>query len=97
MLTRSDPFVNSRRRKGSHSGKGLRHFSMKVCEKVQRKQITSYNEVADELVNEIFDPATGEVGFETRSYAYFVLFLIYSEMYFSYFYYVVIFIFSNNQ
>ena len=35
---------------------------MKVCEKVQRKQITSYNEVADELVNEIFDPATGEVG-----------------------------------
>lgn len=34
------------------SGKGLRHFSMKVCEKVQQKGITSYNEVADELVHE---------------------------------------------
>jgi len=34
------------------SGKGLRHFSMKVCEKVQQKGITSYNEVADELVQE---------------------------------------------
>lgn len=33
-------------------GKGLRHFSMKVCEKVQQKGITSYNEVADELVQE---------------------------------------------
>ncbi|XP_010829838.1 PREDICTED: transcription factor Dp-1 [Bison bison bison] len=32
--------------------KGLRHFSMKVCEKVQRKGTTSYNEVADELVAE---------------------------------------------
>jgi hypothetical protein len=28
-------------------GKGLRHFSMKVCEKVQQKGITSYNEVSD--------------------------------------------------
>ena len=34
-------------------GKGLRHFSMKVCEKVQQKGITSYNEVADELVQEL--------------------------------------------
>ncbi|ESO00116.1 hypothetical protein HELRODRAFT_113490 [Helobdella robusta] len=50
---------SGRRRKGSNSGKGLRHFSMKVCEKVQRKQITSYNEVADELVSEISDE-TGE-------------------------------------
>lgn len=33
-------------------GKGLRHFSMKVCEKVRRKGFTSYNEVADELVAE---------------------------------------------
>ena len=38
------------------SGKGLRHFSMKVCEKVQAKGSTSYNEVADELVNELTDP-----------------------------------------
>ena len=27
-------------------GKGLRHFSMKVCEKVQQKGTTSYNEVS---------------------------------------------------
>ena len=27
------------------SEKGLRHFSMKVCEKVQQKRTTSYNEV----------------------------------------------------
>ncbi|XP_046851930.1 transcription factor Dp-1-like [Xenia sp. Carnegie-2017] len=37
-------------------GKGLRHFSMKVCEKVQQKGTTSYNEVADELVQEFSDP-----------------------------------------
>ena len=29
---------------------------MKVCEKVQRKGITTYNEVADELVHEFTDP-----------------------------------------
>ena len=29
---------------------------MKVCEKVQAKGSTSYNEVADELVNELTDP-----------------------------------------
>ena len=27
-------------------GKGLRHFSMKVCEKVQQKGKTSYNEAS---------------------------------------------------
>ena len=32
--------------------KGLRHFSMKVCQKVEEKHVTSYNEVADELVRE---------------------------------------------
>ena len=37
-------------------GKGLRHFSMKVCEKVKAKGTTSYNEVADELVAELTDP-----------------------------------------
>ncbi|XP_031554863.1 transcription factor Dp-1-like [Actinia tenebrosa] len=41
---------------GDKSGKGLRHFSMKVCEKVQQKGTTSYNEVADELVREFSDP-----------------------------------------
>jgi len=32
--------------------KGLRHFSMKVCRKVEEKGQTTYNEVADELVAE---------------------------------------------
>lgn len=45
-----------RTKKGDKGGKGLRHFSMKVCEKVQRKGVTTYNEVADELVNEFSDP-----------------------------------------
>lgn len=44
------------KRKKEKGGKGLRHFSMKVCEKVQRKGTTSYNEVADELVQEFTDP-----------------------------------------
>jgi hypothetical protein len=30
----------------------LRYFSKKVCNKVQAKKITSYNEVATELVGE---------------------------------------------
>lgn len=34
---------------------GLRHFSMKVCEKVRAKGKTTYNEVADELVCEYAD------------------------------------------
>lgn len=44
--------LSKRSKKGDKNGKGLRHFSMKVCEKVQRKGTTSYNEVADELVSE---------------------------------------------
>ncbi|XP_010543413.1 PREDICTED: transcription factor-like protein DPB isoform X1 [Tarenaya hassleriana] len=38
------------------SGRGLRQFSMKVCEKVESKGRTTYNEVADELVAEFGDP-----------------------------------------
>ncbi|KAM6222547.1 transcription factor Dp-2 [Rhynchocyon petersi] len=48
----SDLSESKRSKKGDKNGKGLRHFSMKVCEKVQRKGTTSYNEVADELVSE---------------------------------------------
>ncbi|NXN98666.1 TFDP2 factor, partial [Rhinopomastus cyanomelas] len=48
----SDISESKRSKKGDKNGKGLRHFSMKVCEKVQRKGTTSYNEVADELVSE---------------------------------------------
>jgi len=57
---RSDPefetFSESKRRKTDKGGKGLRHFSTKVCEKVRAKGSTSYNEVADELVAELTDP-----------------------------------------
>ena len=35
--------------------KGLRHFSMKVCKKVEEKGTTSYNEVADELVADVVE------------------------------------------
>eukprot|EP00936_MAST-01D_sp_MAST-1D-sp1_P002249 g2249.t1 len=35
--------------------KGLRHFSIKVCQKVEEKQVTSYNEVADALVREYIE------------------------------------------
>lgn len=51
-----ESFSDAKRRKTEKGGKGLRHFSMKVCEKVQAKGSTSYNEVADELVNELTDP-----------------------------------------
>uniref|UniRef100_A0AAQ4PWG5 Transcription factor n=1 Tax=Gasterosteus aculeatus aculeatus TaxID=481459 RepID=A0AAQ4PWG5_GASAC len=44
--------TTKRGKKGEKNGKGLRHFSMKVCEKVQKKGVTTYNEVADELVAE---------------------------------------------
>uniref|UniRef100_A0A8C6PK26 Transcription factor n=1 Tax=Nothobranchius furzeri TaxID=105023 RepID=A0A8C6PK26_NOTFU len=58
FLTQSQPADASpwssgkRGKKGEKNGKGLRHFSMKVCEKVQKKGVTTYNEVADELVAE---------------------------------------------
>ncbi|XP_064241919.1 transcription factor Dp-2 isoform X2 [Passer domesticus] len=51
-IIESDFSESKRSKKGDKNGKGLRHFSMKVCEKVQRKGTTSYNEVADELVSE---------------------------------------------
>lgn len=54
-------YSDSKRRKGTHGGKGLRHFSMKVCEKVQKKGVTSYNEVADELVAEFTDPRNADL------------------------------------
>ncbi|KAF9594277.1 hypothetical protein IFM89_028934 [Coptis chinensis] len=41
---------------GGDKSRGLRQFSMKVCEKVESKGITTYNEVADELVAEYSDP-----------------------------------------
>ncbi|XP_049869135.1 transcription factor Dp-1 isoform X1 [Pectinophora gossypiella] len=52
-------YTTKRRKMADKIGKGLRHFSMKVCEKVRKKGFTSYNEVADELVLEF---ATGMHG-----------------------------------
>ncbi|RVE43830.1 hypothetical protein evm_011498 [Chilo suppressalis] len=49
-------YTTKKRKHADKVGKGLRHFSMKVCEKVRNKGFTSYNEVADELVLEF---ATG--------------------------------------
>ncbi|KAK9072800.1 hypothetical protein SSX86_009235 [Deinandra increscens subsp. villosa] len=45
---------------GDKGGRGLRQFSMKVCEKVESKGRTTYNEVADELVAEFADPGNGD-------------------------------------
>ncbi|XP_011500591.1 PREDICTED: transcription factor Dp-1 isoform X2 [Ceratosolen solmsi marchali] len=54
--TEGSDFIPDKRRKTEKVGKGLRHFSMKVCEKVKKKGTTSYNEVADELVGEFTNP-----------------------------------------
>ncbi|KAF3781349.1 Transcription factor-like protein [Nymphaea thermarum] len=43
---------------GDKSGRGLRQFSMRVCEKVESKGRTTYNEVADELVAEFANPSS---------------------------------------
>lgn len=43
-----------KKRNSCKANKGLRHFSMQVCKKVEEKGLTSYNEVADELVEEFF-------------------------------------------
>ncbi|XP_063966974.1 transcription factor Dp-1-like isoform X1 [Lytechinus pictus] len=67
----SDEFDNSSKRKkreNQKESKGLRHFSMKVCEKVQQKGITSYNEVAEELVREFSQPAHQFLPSESHQY-----------------------------
>lgn len=57
-LESPDLFTSRRQKRGPRAGgaekggRGLRHFSMKVCEKVESKRRTTYNEVADELVAE---------------------------------------------
>lgn len=52
MSRNESPSKRARTEKAEKPGKGLRHFSMKVCKKVKEKGVTSYNEVADELVME---------------------------------------------
>ncbi|KAF6140217.1 hypothetical protein GIB67_000265 [Kingdonia uniflora] len=56
------PLVGNKKKRGQRaaggdkSNRGLRQFSMRVCEKVKSKGRTTYNEVADELVAEFSDP-----------------------------------------
>ncbi|KAJ8899844.1 hypothetical protein K2173_019547 [Erythroxylum novogranatense] len=60
--TTQDAAGSKKKRRGQRAvgadktGRGLRQFSMKVCEKVESKGTTTYNEVADELVAEFADP-----------------------------------------
>jgi transcription factor Dp, invertebrate len=59
-VTSSSPSPSYKRtdkKRNEKPGKGLRHFSMRVCQKVKEKGVTSYNEVADELVCEETDDA----------------------------------------
>ncbi|KAK7404307.1 hypothetical protein VNO78_05092 [Psophocarpus tetragonolobus] len=50
------------------SGRGLRQFSMKVCEKVESRGRTTYNEVADELVAEFSHPSNSELTPDQQQY-----------------------------
>lgn len=45
--------------RGAAQNKGLRHFAMQVCNKIEAKGRTTYNEVADELVIELKDQPDG--------------------------------------
>ncbi|KAI4371304.1 hypothetical protein MLD38_019555 [Melastoma candidum] len=53
---------------GDKSGRGLRQFSMKVCEKVESRGRTTYNEVADELVAEFADPGNSVASPDQQQY-----------------------------
>ena len=59
--TKKRPAKRSRESGGvDKASKGLRHLSLRVCQKVELKGETTYGEVADELVAEILGE-TGEV------------------------------------
>lgn len=49
----SSEYNKKKKRTSKSKNKGLRHFSKQVCDKVQEKKKTTYNEVADELVKEL--------------------------------------------
>lgn len=59
---------NDNKKRGDKQGKGLRHFSMRVCQKVKEKGVTSYNEVADELVLEECEEVNGSSSSNAQSY-----------------------------
>ncbi|ROI16097.1 Transcription factor Dp-1 [Anabarilius grahami] len=67
VATSSSASACKRMKRADKNGKGLRHFSMKVCEKVQKKGTTSYNEVADELVAE-FTHASSLMPADSQAY-----------------------------
>jgi transcription factor Dp-1 len=46
---------NTNNNNNSKASRGLRHFSMMVCKKVEEKGTTTYNEVADELVSKVIE------------------------------------------
>ncbi|CAF1696272.1 unnamed protein product, partial [Brassica napus] len=50
------------------NGRGLRQFSLKVCEKVESKGRTTYNEVADELVAEFALPNNEDTSPDQQQY-----------------------------
>jgi len=62
---RATPAASAPETKKEEKGKGLRHFSMKVCAKVELKGTTTYNEVADELVTELMT-AEGSEGLDEK-------------------------------
>lgn len=49
------------------SNRGLRHFSMMVCQKVEEKGTTTYNEVADELVKKVIAERESEGKFDEKN------------------------------
>jgi hypothetical protein len=53
--TRPPPKRRAKRGESDKNLKGLRHFSIKVCQKVEEKKCTTYNEVADALVKEYIE------------------------------------------
>lgn len=53
---------------GEKGGRGLRQFSMKVCQKVESKGRTTYNEVADELVAEYANPNSALISPDQQQY-----------------------------
>ncbi|CCI49502.1 hypothetical protein ABG067_002382 [Albugo candida] len=57
----------TKRRKCAKINKGLRHFSMKVCQKVEEKNVTSYNEVADELVREFVTSRPNDAVYDEKN------------------------------
>ncbi|KAJ4839511.1 hypothetical protein Tsubulata_029940 [Turnera subulata] len=69
-----DAAANKKKKRGQRavgadkSGRGLRQFSMKVCEKVESKGTTTYNEVADELVAEFADPSNSVAAPDQQQY-----------------------------